>query len=385
MATSLFGPTPAELLMARQKEAQEMQMLRNQQIGQQGQQFGVFAPLYQAGLKFGDVGRQAAMQRMFPEQMDPRLQQATAVQSVLAKYADQDQSNPEVLSKIGRELMPIAPDAGLRALEMASKLQKENKLTTVAPGASVIDARGNVVFTAPGTEKLEAPLTIADRYRLSELQNEFGEVEGANKFRAERDAAERQRVAAGVPQTPTEKALTPIVAKTRGDILNAALNSQKTLQTAEAMDRLLNTAFTGVGSGGKLTLGQVASAFGVQVQGVTETEQLNSLLAALTQGQAKNLPGALSDKDVQFLKDAIGKGSYTVDTLRSVVKRIRTEALTAEIENAEIQNSINTGADLNKFDFVANRKKANTLAQQQIKEQEEKIKRLQQLRQKRGS
>ena len=88
---------------------------------------------------------------------------------------------------------------------------------------------------------------------------------------------------------------------------------------------------------------------------------------------------------MQFLKDAIGKGSYTVDTLRAVVRRIRTEALTAEIENAEIQSVTNAGGDLNKFDFVANRKKANTLAQQQLKEQEDKIKRLQQLRQKRGS
>jgi hypothetical protein len=378
---SLFGPSPAQVMEQRRKEAE-------QEILQQGKEFGVFAPLYQAGLRFGEQSRQA-MQGMFPGQQDAALQEATAVQSVLAKYADQDQSNPAILSQIGRELLPIAPNAGFKALEMASKLQKENKLTTVAPGASVIDASGNVVFTAPDREKEGAPTTAAERDYLVSLQSKYpdtteGRAAAANEFAEWKSSFRQREQAAGVSQTPTEKALTPIVAKTRGDILNAALNSQKTLQTANAMDSLLNTAFTGVGSGGKLTLGQVASAFGVQVQGVTETEQLNSLLAALTQGQAKNLPGALSDKDVQFLKDAIGKGSYTVDTLRAVVKRIRTEALTAEIENAEIQAVTNAGGDLNKFDFVANRKKANTLAQQQLKEQEDKIKRLQQLRQKRG-
>ena len=92
MATqSLFGPSPAEIIFAQQKEAQQQNMLRNQQIAQQGSQFGVFAPLYQAGLRFGDVASQAAMQGLFPQQADPRLQEATAVQAVLSKYADQDQ------------------------------------------------------------------------------------------------------------------------------------------------------------------------------------------------------------------------------------------------------------------------------------------------------
>jgi hypothetical protein len=122
---SLFGPTPQQVLMARQKEAQEQQLLRNQQIAQQGQQFGVFAPLYQAGLRFGDISAQAAMQRMFPQQMDPALQQASAIQSVLGKYQGEDLSSPETLTKIGRELMQVAPDAGLKAMTLAGQLGKE--------------------------------------------------------------------------------------------------------------------------------------------------------------------------------------------------------------------------------------------------------------------
>jgi hypothetical protein len=128
MATSLFGPTPAELIMAQQKEAQQMQMLRNQQIAQQGQQFGVFAPLYQAGLKFGDVGAQAAMQGLFPQQADPRLQQATAIQSVLAKYQGEDLSDPAVLSKIRQDLVSVAPEAALRlGKEIESKTADPKK------------------------------------------------------------------------------------------------------------------------------------------------------------------------------------------------------------------------------------------------------------------
>jgi hypothetical protein len=376
MAQSLFG------MVDPQSVQQAIQLEQQKNMMERANMDPAAYLRYSAGLQGQRIGQNVG--RLFgTEQADPRLKQASdaqaAYQEALAASGG-DASSPSFFKAFAnaaaqRNLGPLAQQAA----EQAAKLESEQAQTFQRT------ASGTASLATAAKEKLEAPLTIADRSRLTQLQNEFGEVEGANKFRAERDAAERQRAAAGVPQTPTEKALTPIVAKTRGDILNAALNSQKTLQTANAMDSLLNTAFTGVGSGGKLTLGQVASAFGVQVQGVTETEQLNSLLAALTQGQAKNLPGALSDKDVQFLKDAIGKGSYTVDTLRAVVKRIRTEALTAEIENAEIQAVTNAGGDLNKFDFVANRKKANTLAQQQLKEQEDKIKRLQQLRQKRGS
>lgn len=131
--TSLFGPSPAEIIMAQQKETQQQNMLRNQQIAQQGREFGVFAPLYQAGLRFGDVASQAAMQGLFPQQVDPRLQEATAVQSVLSKYADQDQTDPNVLAKIGKDLMPVAPNAGLKALSLSQQLTKESVFGKVDP------------------------------------------------------------------------------------------------------------------------------------------------------------------------------------------------------------------------------------------------------------
>lgn len=147
---SLFGPTPQEILLARQREAEQQQMLRNQQIAQQGQQFGVFAPLYQAGLRFGDVASQAAMQGLFPQQMDPALQQASAVQSVLGKYSGEDLSSPETLTKIGQELIQVAPEAGFRALSLAGQLGKESKTVTVSPGQSIVNpATGKVIFTAP--------------------------------------------------------------------------------------------------------------------------------------------------------------------------------------------------------------------------------------------
>lgn len=117
---SLFGPSPEEVLLARQQQAQQQQAARNQMIAQQGQQFGVFAPLYQAGLRFGDVASQAATQYMFPNQRDPMLERATRIQDVISRYADQDTTDPAVLTKMSqdfagqgltREAFTLAQDA----------------------------------------------------------------------------------------------------------------------------------------------------------------------------------------------------------------------------------------------------------------------------------
>jgi hypothetical protein len=168
---SLFGPSPAEILFARQKEQEQMQMLKNQQIGQQGGQFGVFAPLYQAGLKFGDIGASAMRQGLFPEQADPALMKATAIQGVLSKYADQDTNSAEVLKKISADLRTIDPDASLRALEIANKLKTEG---------------GKIPLSASDLEKIapeDRPRAIQAYQTTGKLPPDISFVDKPEKFR----------------------------------------------------------------------------------------------------------------------------------------------------------------------------------------------------------
>lgn len=151
---SLFGTSPEEIILARQKELRDQQMLRNQQITQQGGQFGLFAPLYQAGLRFGDIASQSIMQGLFPRAQDPMLQRATTTQSIIQKYQGQDFNDPAVLNKMAQEFSAsgqpeIAMQLGDRARSLAPKLSR----TVVAPGASVIDEQGKVLYTAPKDSK----------------------------------------------------------------------------------------------------------------------------------------------------------------------------------------------------------------------------------------
>jgi hypothetical protein len=280
MATSLFGPTPAELLMARQKEAQEMQMLRNQQIGQQGQQFGVFAPLYQAGLKFGDVGRQAAMQRMFPEQMDPQLQQATAVQSVLSKYVDEDQSDPTVLSKIGRELLSVAPNAGMKALMLAKELQgkQESLVGKINPSDFTPESLQKFVEGGAKDYSILKPTDVAKN--KTEVKVDLGGV--LSEAFAKKEGAEKAEAWAKAGET--YKLSIPLLSE---------------LETAT---KAANNAYFGFGAKGKVGLSKALGAIGIPIsERASDSEFLDAISSKLVQRIAKNFPGSQAIKELEQL------------------------------------------------------------------------------------
>jgi hypothetical protein len=152
-------------------------------------------------------------------------------------------------------------------------------------------------------------------------------------------------------------------------------SASQTLQLVQDFNSVLNNAFTGTASGAKLTAGQVANALGVTVTGTSESEQLDQLFAALTVGQAKNLKGALSDKDVKFLKEAVGSRGLTKDTLVAVINRIAREA---EVDKAVYDKASSFGGDLAKFDFA----KATDEARKEVNEKFAKQQRLNELRRK---
>lgn len=318
-----------------------------------------------------------------PSVQDPRLQQAQLGQQAYQEAlqaSDGDASSPEFFKRLSSSAAKLGVTTlAQQAAQQAAKLESERMQGFQRQAAGIAS------LAQATREKTEAPLTIADRTRLNELVRQFGTDEGARRFRAERDEAERKKAAAGAPpQTPTEKATLPGKATQLGKVEEAALQGAKTIETANSIDRVLDTAFTGFGSDAKLRVGQIAEAFGATVTGTSDTEQLKQLLAQLAQGQARSLPGALSEKELAFLREAIGTGNFTVNTLRTVTKRLRTDALAAEIENQSAQEYVSGGGDLNKFNFVENRKKAIDQAKRQINEREAKQRRIDELRKKQG-
>jgi hypothetical protein len=163
---SLFGPTPQELIFARMREDEKMRALRNQQIGQEGGEFGVFAPLYQAGRRFGEMGSQAIVKGLFPESEDPSIRQAQAVQLVQQKYQGKNLGDPSVLKSIASDLFTAgAPDAGLRILKTAEELTPKDKLIT--------GKAGDIIYRQTPTGSLEQVAAVPDREAMIKTPQDF--------------------------------------------------------------------------------------------------------------------------------------------------------------------------------------------------------------------
>ena len=352
MATqSLFGPSPAEIIFAQQKEAQQQNMLRNQQIAQQGSQFGVFAPLYQAGLRFGDVASQAAMQGLFPQQADPRLQEATAVQAVLSKYADQDQSNPLTLEKIGRDLMPVAPDAGIRALTLAKQLTKDDKLTIVSPGASAITGTGEVVYTAPERAKptkvglTDQAVTLPSGQLLSKGQAVYQEgdqqyILGPNNARINVGGIPLQGAAGTKIELGLGDAMLRMFGMTEAKEKGAAWEKFGTLYKDNA--QIINTidefktkapnAFSGLGADTKKNISKFFSAIGVPVsEKASDTELLQAFQSGFVQKIARNFPGSQALKELEQLIASQPNIKQELPTIIRLLDKFRDERLADQL------------------------------------------------------
>jgi hypothetical protein len=116
--TSLFGPTPAEIEEARRLQSR-------QEIAQEAEPFGVFAPLYAASRNLTRTGAQSLVSGLFPEAQDPALREAQAVESIRQKYMGQNMTDPSVLRQMAVELGPVAPMAALRLAQTAKQLMPD--------------------------------------------------------------------------------------------------------------------------------------------------------------------------------------------------------------------------------------------------------------------
>lgn len=381
---SLFGLTPSNV--QQMMRAEEEARARTQVNLLQGNPFaaGAYAPL-QAGERMLSGTRQLA------GMTDPRMQAAQGLQAIIGGLQQQgvDMATPEGMIQLASALNTNPEFAGMSVAlrQQASKMAMEQEKTQAdielrkAQTAKALRepaAKESLVKTPVDFAAVASELGFGVKPNLADYSAE--ESKAVNKELQNRKLA---RAEAGAPKpTPTEKAIMPGKAKTFANIEEGALQAAKTVQTADAIDRVLNTAFTGFGADVALKASQIANAFGVTVTGTSETEQLKQLLAQLAQGQAKTLPGALSEKELAFLREAIGTPGFTVQTLRNVVNRLRKDATTAEIENQLIQDYVSQGGDINKYNFVAKRKEAQGIANQQLTDQQAKLRRLQELRQK---
>ena len=326
--------------------------------------FAQLDPLQRANLAIyqGSAGLGRAANQLLGG--DEQLNRATKVREIASQF---NMANPGEVMAFAREVAPFAPDVAQAAIK------RSNDMTT-----SMLQQRKIIAETeAKGREKLPT-IGQLQAYR-DQLIADFGENDPRVKevnavIKAEGEGKGTKIV---LPGEASDKILREKRTGKFLDLEDAAITAADTIQITRDFNNVLGKAFTGTGAGVKLTASQFANALGVNVTGTTESEQLDQLFAALTVGQAKNLKGALSDKDVKFLKEAVGSRGLTKETLQNFVERIERNAL---IDQRTFDLAQGYTGDMAKININEFRKQA----QKDVNDTFEKRKRLQQLRQKAG-
>ena len=187
---------------------------------------------------------------------------------------------------------------------------------------------------------------------FSELTQD--EVVKVNALVAQR---KKEEIKAGVtPAQQQQKQVSKNKTDLAGEVETAAYNSADRVTLARNLKSLLPTAFTGVDSNIKLQASRVAEVFGINIQGVPDSQIIDTILGEMTIGAASKLKGGLSDKDVKFLKETIGTRGLSLRTLQFVADKIEQDALIDGGLNEVVNKYVASGGDLNTFNFASQRK-----------------------------
>jgi len=148
----------------------------------------------------------------------------------------------------------------------------------------------------------------------------------------------------------------------------SAFSASDRISLAQSLRELAPKAFTGFAADAKLSASKVASAFGIPTKGGTESEIIDQILGQMTIGSAGQLKGALSDKDVLFLKKTIGTRGLSVNTLLFVADEIERLAAQDRNLNTRINKVTQSGGNLNEVNFEEEKTKSSTFVKSQISE-----------------
>ena len=252
---------------------------------------------------------------------------------------------PEFLAK-------AAELQGLKANLRVLKSQPEpNKEAILRIEDSIQAIEGVPKEASVGTDREAVSKELFYKPYTSLTQDEVVKV---NALVAQR---KKEEIKAGVtPAQQQQKQVSKNKTDLAGEVETAAYNSTDRVTLARNLKSLLPTAFTGVDSNIKLQASRVAEVFGINIQGVPDSQIIDTILGEMTIGAASKLKGGLSDKDVKFLKETIGTRGLSLRTLQFVADKIEQDALIDGGLNEVVNKYVASGGDLNTFNFASQRK-----------------------------
>ena len=340
-----FGVEDPQLKMISTRNAIAQQIDQNdpesilqgaKMLAQAGDQQGAFA--------LAQYARQAQ------SEMAQTQQRLAAGKASLAQAArERQQATPNDI-QIANEIATLE-DALTRVEDLPAdpeRTRAKNLLTTRLAELRRLTAKGEKADTKTNIQKLqEYAATLPPGSPLLAQVQEAIKAEGSSKG---------TKLEVNVPAAQQAKAISKNKTDLASQVETDAYGATDRVTLARNLKSLLPTAFTGVDSNVKLQASRVAEVFGINIQGVPDSQIIDTILGEMTIGAASKLKGALSDKDVKFLKETIGTRGLSLKTLQFVADKIETDALIDSELNEVVNKYVASGGDLNKFNFATERK-----------------------------
>ena len=323
---------------------------------------------------------------------DPQLKMISARQQIMSQL---DQSDPESLLK-GAQMFAQAGDqqAAMALADFARKAQVQiaerqqrlsagraseaaasrerfqadpEKVRLARAVAATKGAEGSPEYIAAYNESLEKQMTPTDKPEtkttIQKLQEYAATLPPGSPLLAQvqeaikaEGSSKGTKLEVNVPAAQQAKAISKNKTDLAAQVETDAYGATDRVTLARNLKSLLPTAFTGVDANVKLQASRVAEVFGINIQGVPDSQIIDTILGEMTIGAASKLKGALSDKDVKFLKETIGTRGLSLKTLQFVADKIETDARIDSELNEVVNKYVASGGDLNKFNFASERK-----------------------------
>ena len=263
--------------------------------------------------------------------------------------------------KAGKENKPFefeAREARLQDLKAALRVLE----TQPTPNKEAIQRLKDSIQAIEGTAKPEPrPSVGSDReaIALDEFDKNYYDLTPTQRAEVNKKVDEKkikEAKATATPATVQAKAVSKNKTDLAAQVETDAYGATDRVTLARNLKSLLPTAFTGVDANLKLQASRVAEVFGINIQGVPDSQIIDTILGEMTIGAASKLKGGLSDKDVKFLKETIGTRGLSLKTLQFVANKIEEDALIDAELNEVVNRYVASGEDLNKFNFASQRK-----------------------------
>lgn len=199
------------------------------------------------------------------------------------------------------------PADTLESLEDTPEEIRKAAQFTVAAYGTPQQAKAVQGLTGPSLAGAPSDIQVAEWYRTAtpEQRAAFDQTKRGSKDPIEKQIADAEKLAAVRVKEAQTTAERKQGVSDLGLITKSAKESRKQINTINRLEKLNEKAFAGAGSEAALAIAKVGDQLGMNIEGLSESEQFQAIGNTLVLDKSQQMSGALSNADMQFLQNTV--------------------------------------------------------------------------------